>query len=118
MANDQPVRVDHDEVQEWTRRSDMIHDRYNDVMAKLDEAVNETVAEASKYTENGAPSPIYANTIAKTKEAVGHAKAQITKHQQNMKKDSQTTLKYSEAAKEEAAESGARIAGTETRFAI
>lgn len=118
MSNDHQVQVDHDEVQEWARRSDTVHDEYDEALMLLDAAVAEVVAEASKYTENGAPAPIYANTVEQTKQAVGHLKEQIVKHQQNMKQDSASVLKYSEKVKKEGAESGARVSGTDTHITI
>lgn len=118
MANDQQVQVDHDEVKEWARRSDTIHDEFNEALALLDAAVNEIVAEASKFTENGAPAPIYVNTVEQAKSAVGHLKEQIVKHQQNMKQDSESVLKYSEKVKQEDVEHGARVASTTPHFTI
>ncbi|MCV7286025.1 hypothetical protein H7J87_11855 [Mycolicibacterium wolinskyi] len=118
MANDQQVQVDHDEVKEWARRSDAIHDEFNEALSLIDEAVAEIIAEASKYTENGAPAPIYVNTVEQSKIAAGHLKEQIAKHQQNMKQDSESVLNYSEKVKEEAVESGARVASTDTHVTI
>lgn len=118
VSNDQQIKVDHEEVREFNRQMDAIHDEYNDVLADCDATYAEVVAEASKFTENGAPAPIYANTIANTKEALDHFKAQIVKHQENMKKDSESALKYSESAKNQAAESSSQIAGTDTHFTI
>lgn len=108
--NDQKIRLDHDEIEQWSRRSDAIRDEYNEVLKALDDAVAEVVAEAAKYTQNGAPAPIYHNTVEQTKAAVGHLKEQIVKHQGNMTKDSQTLVKYSQQVKEADAESGSHVA--------
>lgn len=118
VANNQQVQVDHDEVKEWARRSDTVHDEFNEALALLDAAVAEIIAEASKFTENGAVAPIYVNTVEQAKAAVGHLKEQIVKHQQNMKQDSESVLKYSEKAKEQATEHGARVASATPHITI
>ncbi|MGB8402819.1 MAG: hypothetical protein WCE30_01945 [Mycobacterium sp.] len=109
MANNQNIQVDHEEVDQWCHRSDSIHDEYGEVLKLLDEVVADVTAEAAKYTQNGAPAPIYQNTVEQTKTAVGHLKEQIVKHQDNMTKDSQTLLKYSQQVKEADAEFAAKV---------
>lgn len=118
MAHDQKIRLDHDEIEQWSHRSDAIRDDYNEVLKLLDDVVAEVTAEASKYTENGQPAPIYHNTVEQTKVAVGHLKQQIVKHQENMTKDSHSVLEYSQKVKDEAAESGNRVAGANTDITI
>ena len=110
MANDQAIQIDHEEVGQWCHQSDSVRDGYGEVLKLLDEVVADVTAEAAKYTQNGAPAPIYQNTVEQTKAAVGHLKDQIVKHQENMTKDSQATLKYSQQVKEADIESGSHLA--------
>lgn len=118
VTSDQQIQIDHDEVAEWARKSDAVHDEFNEAIRLLDEAVAEVIAEASKYTESGAPAPIYVNTVEHTKAGIAHLKDQIVKHQKNMKQDSESVLQYSEKVREGAAESAAQVASADTRFTI
>lgn len=118
VTSDQQIQIDHDEVAEWARQSDAVHDEFDDAIRLLDEAVAEVITEASRYTESGAPAPIYANTVGHTKSGVERVKEQIVKHQKNMKQDSESVLRYSEKVREGAAESAAQVASADTRFTI
>lgn len=110
MSNDPKIQVDHDEIDQWSHRSDSIRDEYGEVLKLLDDFVAEVTAEAAKFTQNGAPAPIFQNTVAQTKAAVDRYKAQIVKFQDNMTKDSQTVVKYSQQVKEADSASGAQVA--------
>lgn len=117
-TSEQQIQIDHDEVAEWARKSDAVHDEFNEALQLLDEAVAEVIAETSRYTESGAPAPIYARTVDHTKAGIGHLKEQIVKHQKNMKQDTESVLQYSEKVRQGAAESATQIASTETHFEI
>lgn len=117
-TSDQQIQIDHDEVAEWARKSDSVHDEFNEALKLLDEAVAEVIAETSRYTESGAPAPIYVNTVEHTKAGIGHLKEQIVKHQKNMKQDTESVLRYSEKVRQGATESAAQISGTKTLFTI